>query len=225
MSPSPPTTAETVGALVGPFTLEGAIVKSLERWFPTYLPECIRQSGLAGGQRPEGTFGPPGAIYGAVDLEEWDQEVEDTAAAILVVIEEPDGAPERFESAGYSQDYKLTVGAQFFNDDKHVGRQGASIYIQAAMGIILQQFARDFPDLITEVRMTASPSVILADPDVRLQFTGQVSFEVCVCPVVIDSLGPAEPVPSGQLPPDWPTVEKPIGITVDAIEPAIPPSE
>ncbi len=191
------------GPLIGPWSVEAAAKATVTKWLSaTYLQELERQNGLL-----PGTIAAPSQIYGAADLTAWEQAV---MPAVIVVCEDPEGEPEYFQSAGYFQAYLLTVGVvlQAIGGsvaDEDVARQQAGLYATALMGVMDEQFASDNPTLVQHVKRSGSPSVSLPDPEARLIYLGQVTYDVTVqTNVAIE--GPAAPIPDQGAVPTWPTV-------------------
>lgn len=181
-----PTVSAEIGPLIGPWSVEAAATASLAKWILTYTQEVERQNSLMPNTLPTVH------VYGAADELDFDQE---RLPGILVICTKPDGAPERFQSAGYIQPYTLTAAVVVLNDTEDTARQQAGLYAAAMMGVISQQFASDNPGLVSNVRMAESPTVELQDVDERTVYTGQASFRVWVSPTATDMVGPAVPVP------------------------------
>ena len=160
------TVSQEFGPLLGPWSIESAALASVRTWLSfSYMQELERQNGML-----PGTLPPPSQFVGGADLQGFAQE---TMPAVIVVCQEPEGEPEHYASAGYVQSYRLTAAVVIMNDDEDLARQQASLYATALMGGITQQFASDNP-FVSNIRMTASPSVSLQDEDIRLIYTGQV---------------------------------------------------
>lgn len=208
-----PTVSPIFGPLIAPWNVEQAAVATLQKWlWPSYLEQVELQNGLA-----YGTVLKPASIQGAPDLDEWRQ---DETPAVMVVCEEPEGAPERDASIGYAQSYRLTVGVLVVGAEQSEeadARRDAGLYAAAIAGALGQQLASDHPTFISDIAESVSPSVAYADPDIRVEYLGQVQFEIYVCPMMFDDRGPGTPIASQAIPPDVPTVTQPPGLTITAV--------
>lgn len=184
---TPPVVDAIFGQLQGPWTIEAAAVGTLERWtWATYLQELEKQNGLA-----PNTIQVPSKFYGAADLTDYDQE---RMPAVIAICEAPQGEPEYYASVGYMQTYRLITAVAIENEDEDLGRQYADLYATALQGVMMQQFASDNPTLVQNIRAASSPSAGLPDPDMRLVYVGQCSFDVWVGPTVDPTLGPPYPI-------------------------------
>lgn len=202
-------TTSVFGPIGGPWSVEAAVVATLERWlWPTYLEEVERQTALK-----VGTVLKPERIYGAFDDGDY---IAELMPGVLVKCTEPDGEPERFASIGYTQNYAVSVMCVMRNDHRHIARRDSGLYAEAVMAAIGQQLAGDHPDLISDVWMTASPSTDLPLTSTRLLYMSRVDFAVYLAPIMVDSAGPVAPLLPGGTAPPWPVVEQ-INITVTVV--------
>lgn len=200
------------GQLISQYTIELAAVATLTKWlWPTYIQEVEDQHNVPRGDLPQ-----PGQIYGASDSTVWEGV---DSGSIIVVCEQPTGTPERYQSAGYVATYPLQVFAVFMADVEDRARAFANLYASAIAGVIAQQFAKDNPSVVTDVKMTMAPHAIVPDPDVQQIYQGQVEFDVIAGPVVVDTAGPAVPVILNGEAPAWPEVETET-LTVTAEQPS-----
>lgn len=189
------------GPLQGQHSVEEACVATVEKWMVTYIREVERQNGVKAG-----VIEPPATIYGAVDVSEWDDQHMPCA---IVAVDPPEGPPVKTASEGYTVGYRVTFAVVSQSsgrseDAVDTARHLASLYAIALMGAVSQQLADDHPGLVDDVRMVAAPYPMLQDPDERLIYTGQVSFDVFVSPLVKDTIGPNDPIPDGHTPiPDF----------------------
>lgn len=208
------------GPIIGPYTLEQAAVTHLQKWlWPTYLEATERANGIpvATVEKPD-----PSAIYGVFDDEDF---ISERFPGVMVSCVAPNGEPEHF-SGGYIQQYELQLWCPVRNDDTFTARRNAGLYAQACMAAIVEQFAGAYPDLVSDVWMTAAPSVLLPKPDLRTVYLGHVAFNVTVGPIVEDNNGPLAPIAPEATPGKWPVVlTETLTITVEPISdlPPLPP--
>jgi hypothetical protein len=193
-------TSDVFGPLVGPYTIEHAIVTHLRAWlWPTYLEATETTAGLTVGtvQKPD-----KAAIYGVFDQEDM---LGDRIPGVMVACTTPEGEPER-TAGGYSQQYQVQLIALVRNDDTSTARRDAGIYGVAAQAAMLEQFPGAYPDLVSDLWLTSSPTIELPNTDVRTVVACRVEMKVFVSLMVSDRLGPAAPLPPGATPAEWPEV-------------------
>lgn len=214
------------GPSIGPYDLELAVLTNLRNFTETYLYDAERQRGLKEGWIPR-----PGAedsYEGGLDS----LSIQQDELPTIVVIVNPNGAPELSNDAGYGQWYDVTVEAVVMEQDEHRSRQVAGYYgaaIQGAMiqgQVILPGLAdADHPDgLALRVRMSASPDTKWVDESIRREQVNSSTYQIYVPTLVLEYAGPDVPTPRdsplrGDSPAepwaDWPEATD-VDITVEA---------
>jgi len=200
--------SDVFGTLTSPYQIEAAALQTLRKWLPSYLGEVAAQtvSTYGTGALAQNTIPAPADYWGAADIEKYEGVA---MPLVIVVCGDPKGEPERTQSQGYVQAYDLVTAIIINNDDEDTARQHASLYSAALMGVVLNKLAVDWPALVNGVWLTGAPMTELQDPDNRLTYTGQCSFDVYVQLTGpgngpgtpgdgVTGTGPAEPVTPGQ---------------------------
>jgi hypothetical protein len=211
-------TESIFGPLLSRYDVEKGVLETLAKWFPTYCAEIERKEGF----QPRTLVRPPApeSYHGGVDFDSYD---EGTTPEVIVVCN-PSGNAERYESEGYSQTYEIQVGVVCFSE-KQVGdlteeddaRLKASFYGAATQLLVQQPVSVLETDCWTT--MIQSPRVDLPDPDERRRALSVSVFHTFVSTIVREGIGPTGEPPLED-PSEEPYPERPVvgsdSITVHA---------
>ena len=182
------------GPLIGPWTVEHAILETLEEWMPSYLAEVERKSGL----RPQTLGRPPTpeSYKGGLDYESVRQEW----LPAIIVVANPAGEPERTANS-YVQDFQVEVGCVVISeegdDPEGSARRNAGLMSAATMLLVAHgSFAE-------ECVLTGSPKVEFFNPERRELAVGITTWHVYATildpnlgPTSVKTVEPEEPYPA-----------------------------
>lgn len=206
------------GPSVGPWTIEGAALASLQDppayglsspRLVYYLADQERQMGLAAQTLPV----PPGpsSYRGGVDAgtlqAEW--------FPMLHVNVSPMGTPDRPDMLTYGQRWQVTVTATHGDDDPSVARMVAESY-GAAVALLFTQYG-SLGIGATDTTITQFPRPELLNPvNARQVCRTTVVFETYTAPVAVKRGPVSWPDDPYTAPGDWPQVTT-VNVTVDAV--------
>lgn len=178
-------TGNPFGLLTSPFSVESAVIETLETWATSYAAEVERKYGLANktiGRPPD-----PQSVKGGLD---W-QSVKADWMPQLVVIANPTGEVERTANV-FFQGYHVEVGAIIHSeegtDPEGTARRNAGLWAAACMGIIAQHGKLGTLEAVDTI-LTGAPRVEFFDSEDRRFAVGITTYTVYV-QLMQPNLGP-----------------------------------
>lgn len=166
------------GPLVGPITIENALIATLREWANEYAAEIERYEKL-----PKHTIGRPPvpeAFRGGLD---WLSTKEDWLVEVKVICN-PVGEPE-WLSERYLQSFQVEVGvavkSEEGTDPEAIARRNAGLWAAACMGAIMQHETLGLgAEVLQKTDLTGAPRVEFLDAEQRKFAVGITTYLVHV---------------------------------------------
>ena len=203
-------TAISFGGYVTAADVRNAVQKTIEYWSDTYLAEMSRHDG----QSPltaSGTFPSFASYPDALDMSRFPEE---QLPACVLVVPGLTSAPQMRGTGKFTAEFTIGLGIAVTGPDKSRTIQLAQLYTTAVRMLILQNSSLgDFAMGVHWTREEFTGNIIHPD-DARTIAMRILEFIVQVDDVVDVSQGPSIPIPNGETPTGWATIETPsISIT------------
>jgi hypothetical protein len=179
-------------------TIEDAVIVVMQTWFPTYLAEQERQTGMRAGSLP-----PPENYINRNSFETLEGE---QMPKIVVMAEGLSGTPGANGSHVYRATWNVGVGVATAAKTEEVCNRMVKAYGAAVRALVLNKMGTQNIIGVANVNWTQEryPSITIPSP-IQLFKAANISFTMDVEDVVHKYGGP--PVPSRAVPPPWPEVE------------------
>jgi len=195
---------DVFGPLASPWSVETAVLQTLEDWADSYAAEVERKNGLS--DKVIGRPLAPDSYRGGLD---W-QSVKQDWMPMLIAIANPVGEPER-QANTYIQAFQVEVGAVVFSEETEnpeaMARRNAGLWAAACMGILVQHGDLGNSE-VEETVLVGAPKVEFIEAEDRRFAVGITTYHVYI-QLIRSNSGPLLVQKEAEEPyPEWPAVKE-----------------
>ena len=207
MSAVAPSISPIFGRILSASQIEDAILDLMQKWFPTYLAEIERQTGMRAGTLP--------APENYINRNSFETLEGEPMPKVVVISEGLATAPGQTNGHVYRATWRLGVGVATAAKTEEVCNRMVKGYGAAVRGLMLNKMGDANIDGIVAINWMEEtyPSIAIPSP-LMLFKAANILFTIDVEDVVHRYGGP--PAPSRAVPPDWTEVDT-VDIELDIV--------